>query len=164
MKNGVALLALLTLAGCANNTNGIRAADLRSDAYFRTERVLPMTFPQIQMALFKHEAACGSAPKFALEPGQTALARLSDEPLGSTDRREIIVADLMHFRSSDVGGWMAPDEDRNYRTRAKVYSYYAGSEIDTRIEQLFRAITHPQACPGDPIEPDGSDESTSAQD
>src|SRR3546814_8638922 len=98
MKKGMALLALLVLTGCANNTNGIRAKDLRSDVYFREERVLPMTFPQIQMALFKHEAACGSAPKFALEPGQTAYAKLSDQPLGSNDRQQIIVADRKSTR------------------------------------------------------------------
>src|SRR3546814_1996945 len=72
-----------------------------------------MTFPQIQMALFKHEAACGSAPKFALEPGQTAYAKLSDQPLGSNDRQQIIVADLMYYRGSDLGGWLEADEDRN---------------------------------------------------
>ena len=159
MKKGIVLLAVLALAGCAGQGTVDSTASLHTDAYSRGERILPMTFPQIQMALFKHQAACGEAPSFALVPGQTAYARLSDQPLEGADYKQIIVADLTHYRSSDLGGWLEADEDRDWRTRAKVYSYYDNSQVGARIEQMFRAITNPQACPGDPIEPDTAEPS-----
>ncbi|MGB6103233.1 MAG: hypothetical protein WBF88_05215 [Pusillimonas sp.] len=148
MKKSMALLALLLLAGCANNGVGSGAMALRDDANFRGQRVLPMTFPQIQMALFKHEAACGTAPQFALEPGQTAYATLTDKPLVGTSYRDAVLAELMYYRASDLGSWLAKDEERDWRTRAKIYSYYTGTEIDARIDQMFRAVTHPGECAG----------------
>ncbi|MDS1142065.1 hypothetical protein RE432_16640 [Pusillimonas sp. SM2304] len=154
MKKWMALLALAVLAGCAKNADGLGAADLRSEAYFRGERVIPLTFAQIQMALFKHEAACGSAPRFAMNPGQTAYATLTDAPAGSDDYRQTIVADLMYYRASDLGSWLTKDEERDWRTRATVYSYYAGAQVDARIEQIFSAIAHPGECSGASPRPD----------
>ena len=148
-KNKVIWLVCALLAGCAQQPDAGRwLQDLRSETYFRAERVLPMTFPQIQMALFKHEAACGSAPEFALEPGQTGYATLVLRPDGVQDDKRVILADLMYYRASDLGGWMAKDGDREYRTRAKVYSFYTDSQLDARIDQMFNAVTHPGACAG----------------
>lgn len=162
MKKGAVLLALVFLSGCAHNDEGRWARDLRSDAHFRGERVLPMTFAQIQMALFKHEAACGSAPEFALEPRQTSYATLTVRPVDAIDDRQVILADLMYYRASDLGGWLAKDEDRDWRTRAKIYSFYAGSEVDARIDQMFRAITNPGECAGQSNAPSVPDTGSAA--
>src|SRR5690606_19603422 len=144
MKKGMALLALLVLAGCAKNTEMSMLMSLRSDTYFRDQRVLPMTLPQIQMALFKHQAACGSAPDFSLEPGQTAYARLTDTPLDSSDCKQIIYTELVHYRGSDVTSILDKAAERDWRTRATTYSFYAGGNVDARIERMFNAITRPQ--------------------
>ncbi|NYT59050.1 hypothetical protein H0A65_08965 [Alcaligenaceae bacterium] len=148
MKKGMALLALLVLAGCAKNTDMTRLMDLRSKAHFRDQRVLHLTFPQIQMALFKHEAACGSAPEFALEPGQTAYARLTDTPLEGSDYKQIVYAELVLYQGSDVETILDKTAERDWRTRATTYSYYAGGAVDERIAKMFNAITHPQDCTG----------------
>ncbi|MCC2596381.1 hypothetical protein LKR43_08505 [Pusillimonas sp. MFBS29] len=148
MKKGVVLLVLLVLAGCATNNGTSRVMDLRSKAHFRDQRVLHMTFPEIQMALFKHQAACGSAPVFAMEPGKTAFARLTDRPLEGSDYKQIIYTELVHYRGSDLGTVIDRAADRDWRTRATTYSFYADSAVDERIEKMFNAITHPQDCTG----------------
>lgn len=138
MKTSVLLFAAAVLAGCASTPEGLRMVDLREPAYFRGEHSIPLTFPRIQAALFKHEAACGSAPTFAMDPGQTSYATITDKPDGETSYENAVVADLTQYQPSMM---------EEARARAKVYSYYSDSATKERIEQLFQAIAHPEICP-----------------
>src|SRR5690606_19685963 len=95
--------------------------------------------------------------EFALQPRQTSYATLTVRPVDAMDDRQVILADLMYYRASDLGGWLAKDEDRDWRTRAKIYSFYAGSEVDARIDQMFNAITRPGECAGESKTPSGPD-------
>lgn len=138
MKTMAMLAAAAILAGCAATPQGLRIGDVRDPAYFRGERVIPLTFPKIQMALFKHEAACGASAKFTLDPRQTGYATLTQMPEPSASYERAIVVDLTQYQ----GTMMADD-----RVKAQVYSYYADSATKARIEQLFDSISHPEVCP-----------------
>ena len=142
MKNAKAiplLIALMMLAGCAADTAGLRIGDLRSPIYYRGERTIPLTFPKIQMALFKHQAACGEAPEFAMDPRQTNYATLTLKPAGSDSYERAVIADLVQLQGSMM---------EESRVKAKVYAYYADSATKQRIEQLFDAIAYPGQCGG----------------
>src|SRR5690606_12436592 len=70
----LAFNAFALMAGCASTPAGSRMSDLRDPVYFRAERILPGSYPTLQMPLFKHEQACGYAPKFTLDKDQTSYA------------------------------------------------------------------------------------------
>ncbi|NYT44762.1 hypothetical protein H0A64_07975 [Alcaligenaceae bacterium] len=138
MKIPAIFLMVAMLAGCASTPQGLRVTDLRDQRYFRGDYTIPLSFAKIQAALFKHEAACGSAPVFALDPRQTSYATITDKPAGQTSYENAIVADLTFYQSTLMS---------EPRSRAHVYSYYADSATQQRIEQLFAAIAHPEVCP-----------------
>lgn len=126
------------LAGCVATPQGVRIVDVRDPTHFQGERVIPLTFPKIQAALFKHQAACGAAATFTLDPMQTSYATITDMPAGATSYENAIVVDLTQYRA----GYLADE-----RVKAQVYSYYSDSATKTRIDQLFKSITNPQDCP-----------------
>ena len=138
MKTMMLLMALLTLAGCATDATGLRVVDLRDPKFFRTERTIPMTFPKIQMALFKHQNACGSAPEFAMDPRETNYATIIDKPADAEGFEQAVLVDVVQYQATMM-------EDP--RSRARVYTYYADTATERRINQLFDAILHPEACP-----------------
>lgn len=138
MKKTVMLMALAMLAGCATGPAGLRMTDLRDPQYLRTERTIPLTYPKIQMALFKHQAACGSAPQFSLDPRQTSYATIVQQPAGAVNFEHAILVDLTSYQ-----GTMMEES----RIKAKVYAYYADSATKKRIDQVFNAIAHPEVCP-----------------
>ena len=139
MKKTVLLAGFVILAGCASTPQGVRLADLRSPEYFRGERSIPLTFPKIQMALFKHQRACGSAPQLKLDPRETNYATIILQPSGDSSYDRTIIADVTQYQASMM---------EEGRTRAKVYSYYSDALAKERIDQLFDAITKPEICPG----------------
>lgn len=138
MKKIAMLLALTVLGGCAAGPAGLRVVDLRDPQYFRGEHTIPLTFPKIQMALFKHQAACGSAAQFSMDPRQTGYATLIDQPAGDANFEHAVLVDLTQYQATMM---------EESRTKAKVYTYYADSATKKRIDQLFNAITHPDVCP-----------------
>src|SRR3546814_4248925 len=87
------------------------------------------------MALFKHEAACGTSAKLVLEPRETNYATITQMPQPSASYEQAIVLELTQYQRS-----MMADE----RSKAKIYSYYADNDTKKRIEQLFGSITHPE--------------------
>jgi hypothetical protein len=136
-----AAMCVALLAGCASGSSGLRAGDLRDPAYFRTERTLPLTFPKIQQALFKHQAACGSTFTFAMDPRETAYGTITDKPAGTDSYERAVLADLVQFQASMF---------QESRVRMRVYTYYADEGSKQRIDQMFNAILHPEACRGAP--------------
>ena len=137
MQKITMLTALLVLAGCATDTAGLRTVDLRDPEFFRTERTIPMTFPKIQMALFKHQDACGSSPEFSMDPRETNYATIIDRPVGAEGLEQAVLVDLVQYQAT-----MMDDP----RTKAQVYTYYADTATEQRIDQLFNAILHPEVC------------------
>ncbi len=138
MKKLVLLVGLTILAGCASTPQGVRLADLRSPEYFRGERSIPLTFPKIQMALFKHQRACGSAPQLQLDPRETNYGTIILQPPGNSGYDRTIIADVIQYQPSMM---------EEGRSRAKVYSYYSDALSKERTEQLFDAISKPEVCP-----------------
>jgi hypothetical protein len=139
MKTMAMLAATAILAGCAATPQGLRIGDVREPAYFRGERTIPLTFPKIQMALFKHEAACGTSAKFSLDPRQTGYATITQMPERSTSYERAIVLDLTQYQGTMM------EEDR---VKAQVYSYYADNATKARIDDIFKSIMRPEECPG----------------
>lgn len=139
MKKMALMLAVAVVAGCAAPSQGLRLTDLRSPTYFRGERTISMNFPKIQRALFKHQAACGTAPQFAMDPRQTNYATITDRPDGAQGYEQAVIVDLTQYQ---------PNLMSEERARANIYSYYADNETKRRIEHVFAAIAHPEVCPG----------------
>jgi hypothetical protein len=142
MKKIMLLAGLTILAGCASAPQGVRLADLRSPEYFRGERSIPLTFPKIQMALIKHQRACGSAPQLRLDPRETNYGTIILQPPGNpgdSGYDRTIIADVIQYQASMM---------EEGRSRAKVYSYYSDALAKEGIEALFAAITKPEVCPG----------------
>src|SRR5690606_12365012 len=125
MKKMTMLMALLVLAGCAGGSAGLRETDLRDPDFFRTERTIPLTFPKIQMALFKHKNACGSAPQFSMDRYQTGYGSIIDKRAGTEGFEQAVLVDLVQYQAT-----MMDDP----RTKATVYSYYANSAADAQID------------------------------
>ena len=131
MKKLAMVLAIALLGGCAATPLEFRPGDVREPMYLRAERSIPLTFPKIQMALFKHKAACGWGPEFVLDPEQTAYATIYYKPSPTAKPNRTMIADLTFLANGPV--------------RAQVYSYYA--DVDQQVNQLFSAILHPTVCP-----------------
>ncbi len=147
MKRWVALLPVLLpallLAACAtgHSSDDAHLRDLRDPGYLRTERMLSMTFPQIQMALFRHDRVCGNGPSFRMREGEASFAGIVEH--GSDERpwNAQIVFDLT---------WLKPSLRYDTRTRVEVYSFYSDASVRRRIEAVFNAILNPDVCPDVP--------------
>lgn len=138
MKSIAVFVAVAALAGCVATPQGVREVDVRTKSNFRGDRIIPKTFPQIQQALFKHEAACGSAPQFKMDPLQTSYATLTWKPADSSTFERATLVDLTQY---------APSIRADARTQAEVYSYYSDEASKRQIENLFAAISQPDVCP-----------------
>ncbi|MEO6985019.1 MAG: hypothetical protein ABI155_06720 [Paralcaligenes sp.] len=131
MKKMIMLVVALMLAGCAASQSGLRLNDLRTQAYSRTERTVPFTsFAPIQMALFKHQAACGGDITFTANPRNASYAIVSSHKPPTADWRHTIAIELSLMEFGPV--------------RAHAYSYGAGTEA--QIQQMFSAMVHPEVC------------------
>lgn len=137
MKRLFALLCMLVLSGCAVESTGLRIEHLRDEDHLRTERNLPMTFPEIQMALFKHDAACGAAPIFRMNEGQTGYATVIESNSEDLPWNQVILFDLM---------WLQDTWRYDTRTRVYVYSFYSDADVKRRIDAIFSAILKPGVC------------------
>lgn len=137
MKTLYVLIVALVLSGCVTDSMGLRPDDLRTSDHLRTERNLPMTFPEIQMALFKHDAACGSAPVFKMKQGETSYATVTESDSAEQPWNQTILFDLMWLK----GTWRYDS-----RTRVYVYSFYSDSNVKRRIDAVFNAILKPGQC------------------
>ncbi|KAA0888444.1 hypothetical protein [Pusillimonas sp. ANT_WB101] len=152
----LALVALLaTLAGCATGPNAgltearLTASHMDTSLYHRQDRIIPTTFAKLQMALFKQERVCGSAPVFKMEPRQTNYATLTDMPEPSPTYENAVVAKLTQVMAT----YLAPE-----RVKAEIYSYYDDAATRDRVERLFDAVEYPGVCPGQPrVKPADSD-------
>lgn len=138
MKKWALMLGLAVLAGCAANSSGLRMVDLRDPQYLRTERTIPLSFAQIQRALFKHQAACGSAAEFSVDARKTGYATIVERPAGAVNFENAILVDLTQYQGTLM---------EESRVKTKVYTYYADSATEKRIDQVFNAIAHPEVCP-----------------
>ncbi|NYT65767.1 hypothetical protein H0A58_07260 [Alcaligenaceae bacterium] len=143
MKVILSALAAVMLAGCASGSGNNQRIEtlngLRKPINLRAEQILPMTFPQIQMALIRHERVCGSAPEFSVEDGQTAYGTILQKESPSDALDQAILVDLT---------WLQPSWRQETRVKAEVFSRAGGGAVNQRIEQLFATLTNPDACPG----------------
>lgn len=137
MKKLFALLAVVAMTGCAVDSSGFRPEQLATPKHLRTERNLDMTFPEIQMALFRHEDACGSGPVFKMKEGETSYATVTDRDIESQAWNEVVLFDLM---------WLQPTLRYDTRTRVYVYSFYSDADVKRRIDAIFNAILNPEEC------------------
>jgi len=144
------LLTTTSLAACATDPSNMQPGDLRRQSLLQAEHVVELDFPQVQAALFKHEAACGSAPKFQLQRGETSYGWLIQKDSPDDNLNQAIVAELTLLE----GSWR-----QGFRTRIDIYSYYQGSEVKARIRRLLVAVLRPGDCDPDavpflPIDPE----------
>lgn len=132
MKKLLLCLGALVLAGCTAPQGLTRYIDLHSEDHLRAKRHLFMDFPKIQMALFQHQRACGSAPTFTRSSKNPSYATVAQKLSPDADWKRTIVVDLALLD--------------DLTTQAKVYTYHAG--LDEQIDQVFNAITNPRQCAG----------------
>jgi len=129
MKKLALLLVTIVMAGCASAPRGPEI-DIRDPMYLRSEQYLPLTFAQIQMALFKHEAACGAAPELVVDADNSSYAIIRQKLPDAARQDHPIVVQLILLR--------------DMRVKAQAYSYYANT--DDEIRKIFGAIKTPGVC------------------
>jgi len=138
MKAPLFFAIVLLLPACGITPQNRTWDDLREPGYVRAEQEFPPSFAQIQMALFKHQAACGSWLEFSVDPRRPSYATIVQAPEAGVGADHTIVVDLVLRENRPV--------------RARAYSYYAGPEVDERIRKIFNAIRYPESCSGEPPE------------
>ena len=136
----VALLvgSVAVLAGCAGGSQGVQPKALRNSTHFVTERVLgDMDFPTLQSNLFKHRAACGSAPRFVMHEGETSVASLVETPEVPDSYEDVVLMDLVQY----------PESYRSSnRVAIRVYSYYYNEDVQRRVDAMLAAVQTPGVC------------------
>ncbi len=145
MKIFLSALAVAVLAGCASSPVGDSLPnqgldDLRKPMNLRNERTIPMTFPQIQMALIRHQRLCGTAPEFSVTKGQTAYGTILQKQSPTDSLDQAILVDLT---------WLQPTWRQETRVKAEVFSRSGGSAVNERIRQLFATLANPDVCTDD---------------
>lgn len=144
MKKTGIVLALALLAGCAGNQAGLRETDLRDPELMRGEKFINLNLPRIQGALFKHQAACGNAPTFKMDPGHTSYATIIYRPDGTESLDQAVMLDLIQHKENFL---------HDERVKALVYTYYFNPQVEERIDYVLRIFSHPELCAGDPTPP-----------
>lgn len=137
MKKLSMLVAAIILSGCAVDSTGLRPEQLIRPEHLRSERTLTMTFPEIQMALFRHDDACGPGPVFRMKEGQTSYATITEHDAADQPWNQTIIFELM---------WLQPTWRYDTRTRVSVYSFYSDADVKLRIDKVFSAILKPDEC------------------
>ena len=141
MKNRVLALAVAgVLGGCAagGGKPGVQADDLRSTSHFITEQLITdMDFPTLQRNLFQHRDACGTAPRFAMDKGETGRATLTETADIPESYENVVLADLIQYPES----WRSPK-----RVQARVYSYYYNDDVQKRVDRMLDAVRRPGVC------------------
>ncbi|MBV6274430.1 hypothetical protein KVP09_16170 [Alcaligenaceae bacterium CGII-47] len=138
MKHGVktfglaGLVGLMGLAGCAGQPGVVPLSTLESPTYLVAQRRLPMDFPAIQQALFKHQAACNETFTFQGNPNSFSYAQVTYRPTPDAGWDRTILINLVFYQ--------------NRSTRASAYSYYSGQ--GEMVDRIFAAILHPEVCEG----------------
>jgi len=131
------------LGGCAASPDniGVQAKDLRTPDRFITERLYgELDFPTLQRGLFKHRAACGTAPRFIMHEGETSRASLIDADEIPSTYENVVLMDLVQYPANARAG---------NRVEVRAYSYYYNGDIQRRVEKMLDAIEHPGVCDPD---------------
>lgn len=137
MKVLMSLGLVLALGGCAAGTQRSPFDDLRSERNLRSERTVYLTFPQIQQALFKHQAACGVRYTFALEPRQTSYATVVYQPSPALADEPPMLVDMVWYQ----GSWRTEE-----RVKMKIYTAYGTGAVNDRINAFVAALAKPEQC------------------
>ncbi|HEU0230506.1 MAG TPA: hypothetical protein VFR20_08035 [Burkholderiaceae bacterium] len=130
MRKPLLCLGVVVLAGCAAPHGLTRYVDLHSEDHLRAQRHILMDFPKIQMALFEHQRACGSAPVFTRSSKDPSYAMITQKLSPGADWKNTIEVDLALLGDLTV--------------QAKAYTYHAG--LEAQIDQVFNAIAKPKVC------------------
>jgi len=137
-------VAALVLAGCAASGGQVGLVVLETPQYQRGERSVPRTFVQMQQAVFKQQASCGSTIQFAVDQNQPSYARISMRLSGATGEKT--EQDWSH--TLVLGVQMLEGRP----ARGRYYSYYPVTRA--QMDVLYNAVVYPQVCPGQPIPAD----------
>jgi len=131
-RSAVLFCAALALAGCAaRGPEGMRLIDLHTDDYLRMQRNIPLdSFAKVQMALFKHQSACGGDITFTADPNHASYAMVTEKDFPGAGWGHTLLIELVLLQDRPI--------------KATAYSYYAGTEA--RIARMFDAITKPGVC------------------
>lgn len=140
-KLGLSLCIGLLLGACSTTTEGLRQSDLRQATYLVGEYKIAANFPEIQKALFQHQAACGKAAVFRM------------------DERQASYGTLRYARNED-GGWentilFELTQLASGSTVVQAYSYRPGGL--TQVQEVLASIRAPGVCEHD-AEPESKKE------
>src|SRR5690606_16063754 len=135
MKISVLVCVVLFLTACGASSQSRPWDKLREPEYMRAKQEFTPTFAELQMALFKHNAACGKNLELSVDPRRPSYASLIELPENGLGREHAILVDFVQRENRPV--------------RGRAYSYYAGAEVDARIRAIFNGIKYPESCTGE---------------
>lgn len=136
MKRWITLALTVALAGCAATgpDTAVSLGPLRDENNLRDQRRFPMTYPQIQQALLRHQQLCGSGPVFSLNPRSVNDARIVQHLSEPPRLARTVLVDLQR-----IIGWDGE------RITATAYAQYQVSNDE--VARVFQAVVDPETCP-----------------
>lgn len=137
MKRWITLVLTAALAGCATtgSDTSLNLGTLRDENNMRDRYRFPMTYPQIQQALLRHQQLCGSGPVFSLNQRSVNDARIVQHLSDPPRLARTVLVDMER-----VMGW---DGERIVAT---AYAQYQVSNEE--VARVFQAVLNPETCPG----------------
>lgn len=133
-------VCLAAISACTPTTTGLKEDNLLRPEYIQQERMIHMTFPEIQSALFKHDRICGNAPVFTMKEKATSYAVITEANVEDMPWNQAIVFDLM---------WLQESKLNETRTKVFVHSFFLNADVKRRINNMFSAIDNPENCISD---------------
>lgn len=121
---------MLMVSACTAHNPSLRESDLRADMYFIEEYRIAASFPEIQRALYKHQAACGMAAEFRMDQRQASYGTLRYPLSPDAGWDNAVLLDLTALSSGN--------------TIARAYSYQAaGARV---VPAILESIRAPGVC------------------
>ncbi|WP_353173613.1 hypothetical protein [Paracandidimonas soli] len=130
MRLPLILAAAALLASCATPFADQPWVKLYDEQYLRSEQKWPMTLPQVQQALFAHEAKCGSAPQFSIDPEQPNIAHVWYAPESSPGLSNTVLLEIARLQSESL--------------RVQAYAHLGVQESE--IQRVKNMILSPEVC------------------
>lgn len=163
-KAVLSIATALLLAGCASSERGLGLYQLETSSFERDARTLPMDFVQIQRAVFKQQARCGSSLEFKvdeLHPGYARVTQPLTEGVGPADWSKTIVLGLtlVAQQPAKILG-ITLREGGESLSKAQLFSYYALNK--SQVNALYNALLYPDLCPGETPPEKNNDDKTEA--
>jgi len=123
------LVSVFLVIGCVAMQN-LTVDDLRKPENFRREKIVPLTIPEIQKAIFDYSEKCGLIEQITVDPENSKFGKILIATMGLT---QLNAGTLIEFREKDQS------------TEIKVWSYHE-HWTKRQADKILGAVENPKIC------------------